>query len=122
MRIKGRVLFIGKDTEISNLVVRILNRQGCQAASVTQEKALLLIAENDYDCVIMDWFDVYDRNRDFYKEVQCLARTTPVFLFTGIASAPEVQLAFRSIEEANYALLSMDGLVGVSARMQPQKQ
>ena len=122
MRIKGRVLFIGKDTEISNLVVRILTRQGCQATSTGQDNALLLLSKNDYDCVIMDWFDVYDRNRDFYQEVQWLARTTPIYLFTGIASSPEVQLAFRSIEEANYALLSMDGLVGVSARRRPQEQ
>ena len=122
MRIKGRILFIGNDTEISNLVVRILNRQGCQAASVVQEKALMLIAENAYDCVIVDCLEDYFRNRDFYKEVQGLARTTPVYLFTGIASAPEVHLAFRSLEEENYALLNIDGLIGVSARMQRQEQ
>jgi DNA-binding response OmpR family regulator len=122
MRIKGRVLFIGKDTEISNLVVKVLTRQGCQATSTGQDNALLLLSKNDYDCVIMDWFDVYDRNRDFYQEVQCLARTAPVYLFTGIASSPEARVAFGGKEEANYALLSMDGLVGVSARRRPQEQ
>ena len=109
--IQGRVLFVGNDQELGTLLIKILNRKGCQVTVATVATALKMIANEEYDCVVIDWVGDYERNREFDKVIACLARELPVTLFTGIVSGEEGKLTRKNVGEKNYPLLSFDSLV-----------
>lgn len=67
--LKGRVLFIGDDLSISKPIVKIINRSGCQTKAVSRKKAINLLSQQDYDCILVDWIMLEDR--DWRSIIKC---------------------------------------------------
>jgi len=109
--IQGKVLFVSDSTDISTLIVRILNRSGCEATAANQKEALLALREQNFDCIILDWVMDEDRDHKFCHQIRLMAPQISVFLFTGVSSNQEILLALRDLPKERLSPINLDTLV-----------
>ena len=109
--IQGKVLFVGDNADISTLIVRILNRSGCEAVAANKKEALRVLSAQDFDCILLDWVMDEDRDQKFYHQIHLLTPQTPVFLFTGMSSGQEITFALRDLPEEGLSPINLDTLV-----------
>lgn len=109
--IQGKVLFVGNDADLSTLLVRILNRSGCQAMAASQQEVLRTLTKQDFDCILLDWVMDEDRDQKFCHQIRLLAPRTSVFLFTGVSSSQEIMLSLQDLPDEKLSPINLDTLV-----------
>ncbi len=110
-RINGRTLFVSANSDIATMIVRILLRSGCSAATLAPQETIATLAEKEFDCIILDWVASEDRDLQFYYLLRQLKPQSPIFLFTGTSSTQEVAHSLRHLPEEEVSLLNLDTLV-----------
>lgn len=107
----GRVLIIGEDPFISTLLIKIINRAGCETSTVNREDAFDLLCLSYFECIILDWVTDEDRNLSFYQQVRNLAPRSHIYLFTGMSSGQEVMLALNIDDEKKFFVMNLHSLI-----------
>lgn len=107
----GHVLIIGDDPFISTLLIKIINRAGCQTSAVNREDAFDMLCLQSFECIILDWVMDEDRDLSFYQQVRNLAPQNHIYLFTGMSSGKEVMLALNIDDEEKFFVMNFHSLI-----------